>query len=1162
MRKKSKITLIVLVALIGLVYAAFLFVAPAVVNLNNFKPEIQKAAKDAAGLGFDAENLQLDTYFDLSAGVTAENAEVKTPQDKKLLKFGKASIRVPLLPLIFRKLEIAEVRVINPEIFLTRLKNGKYNVESIIEKASAPQQSAEKNVADNESEPSQLQEPPFELEFNGLNVLVNNYSVNLKDMTVPQGRNFMLKGDIIKIEDFDPEKYAKILVKGAFLVEDNPRINYDVAIATGLPIIKEEKKEEAKDSEEQEGSEKQVNQKQQRIDPLEGLIKYDFKGDIAADLRLKEKGMFPEIDGFLKFDKLSFKVDERKLPDSYGSFKFKGKKIDVDSKLFIIPESYVKIAGKVKNLAKQDFNINVKTTDILLTDVKKFAYSFADALNVDVQPLNDIGLAGKLKADFNLTKDNYQGYLDIINARLSHKRISRPLENFNSSLKFDKDRVVIEKTAGSIGDIGFNVTGNVTSELVSDIKADIPNINLATVMSLINNSPMFADLRPQFKDFRNVSGSLSANATVKGRLDKEIKPEVVLSVNKISANHAAAGLPVAVNQGKITSDGEQVMLKNIKAVISYSPINISGKITDLTRIPEINIMANGEVSPADIKKYAPKEAQKAVKSQGLPILATITGTPEDLDLVAQTNIDNLASLVRFDQPAGTTNIINFNANVRPTSISIKDAGLFAGSNLLKNKSGLYNLGSATGLVSVKGDINSVQTPDPYLHDIKIDISGLNLILVEPKGNIQVNGNLLVKGRTSRLKAYGTLNLRNVDIPSMYIKTDRVDVTLKEKDITVDTAVVNIIDSKLVLSAILENKLSPPYQVKSVKVSSDFINIDKLSQAFASAPQAQSRPVNRSNNSGMASGGSKQQLQDVPVIIHNGKFSAGKLIASNLLNKDLTFDFTIKPLNMLAIRNFLTHVGGGTASGMIDMNLKISKLSLDCTADNVEINALASTLAQTPNEIFGGMNGRIKLTTIGQTPEAMTMNAVGRTDFMIENGHMPRLANLEYLLSANNLSVKGITDSVLSNNLQSEEAAKTHQFDTLEGLVLINRGMLNVQEIKMQGKYLSSFITGTVQMKNNHADLTMLSTLSGRVVKNLGAIKDLSMDKLIRKIPGEWVQLLADQRIANQYPNRDRIPPLNAEPRINDKDFAVQIEGILGQPRAVRMFEWLPDENHQ
>ncbi len=1163
MGKKSKIVLSIIAGLIILVYAAFLFVVPAVVNQGSFNQEIKKAAKEATGLEVELGELKVHTYPDLSVGVTVKNVKIKTSETKNLLKIKAASVKIPLFPLIFRKLEIADVKLDSPEIFLTRLKNGKYNIEEILENAQQQQNISKQkaNAAINSKiHPEQSSIEPV---FNGIDVLVKNYKINLTDKSAPHERHFVLKGDIFKVSNFNPEKYAKIVAKGEFLTENQPDITYNVSIATDLPLGQNNEKE-AKNSTKlakkvQKSSTKSIKNAQ-NFDPLDGLIKYGLKGNIAADLKLKNRGNIPEINGFLNFDKLSLKIDGKRLPDSNGKFKFSGKKIGIDSKLYITPESYLEIAGKINNLAKQDFDINVKSTEIQLNDIKKFANSFADALNIDMKPLNKIEVSGKLKADFNLKKDNYQGYLDLLGVRISDKDISRPLKDFNSKLKFNKNKVVFEDTSGFLGDIKFDVNGYVTSRLLSNITVNAPDINLKSVVNLINNSKMLADLRPQLKDFKNISGNISATAQIKGRLDKEIAPEININVGKISLYHIPSKIHISVTKGNIKANAKKADLNNVTAVISNSTLNISGEITDLAKVPNINIIANGKISAADIKKYSPKEVRQALKAgEDLPIAVKITGTPENMDLTAQTNIDNLAYIVSFDQPKGVSNIINIAANIKPDTIYLNDSGLFAGSNMVKDSSGFYNLASASKLLSIEGTINNYNSPKPYLDNVKVNISGLNLKLSEPEGKAQINGNLVVNGKTDAPKVLGTLSIRNITVPAFKFKANNIDVTLKDNEILVNTEILNFSGSNAKLSAVLENKLSPPFLVRSVTVNSDFIDIDKLSTAFqpASVGHTASAKADRSNTHSSKLAGTQIKPQDFPIIIRSGKFSAKKLVASKLINNNLFFDFAINPINRLSIRNFTARTGGGTISGIVNMNLKTAMLNMDLTADNMEVNALASTLAQTPNIIFGKMNGRIKLATMGQTPESMTQNAVGRVDFSITDGHLPELGSLSYLLSAKNLTLKGVTDSLLADTLQFNEAKETNHFDTLKGLVLVNRGALDIQEISMQGKYLSSFISGSLQMNSNYANLTILSKLSGKIVRKLGSITEISIDNLLRQLPGQWGQLIANQRLASEYPNRDRIPALNADPLPDDKDFAVKINGNINNPDSVRMFEWLP-----
>ena len=1149
MGKKSKLTLLIAFGLVGLIYVVFLFALPSLISLDSFKSKIIKNIAAETGLKVDYEGLKLTTHYNLSVGAVIENSEVLTPEGKKILSIKQASVKIPLFPLIFRKLEIADVKVNSPEVYLTRLASGKFDVEQLLK------ESAEVDSAPNQETFSQGQEaaaPSVEPVFNGLNALITNYKVNLTDKSLSKETKFVLKGDFIELFDFNPEKYLKLKAKGQFLIENNPNINFDIVVASELPLVEEIKQ--------QSEAVKTVNAVKQpattEINPLEGLLKYNFKGDIVADLRLKRGDKLPVINGFFEFDKLSLKINNKKLPDSSGKLKFFGKKFDINSKLFITPVSFVEIVGKVNNIAKQDYDINVKTSDILLSDVKNFAYSLADAVGADTQALKEIDLGGKLKADFNIRKKDCRGYLQISEAKVTHKGISKTLNNINVSLKFDNDKVVFQNTTGLLGDIKFDITGNVTSSMDADLKINIPTVNTATLFNIANNSNLLADLKPQLKDIKAVSGNLSVSAVIKGNLNDEIKP--LLTINNFNTKILLkdAPMPIKLTGGEVVVDTNDVNINNLQVSALSQPLKISGKIYSYEKDCKLDLIVNGKVLAADIKKYAPADIQKNLKlGQELPLAAKITGTPENIDLTAQINLNNFAYIVELDQPQNISNILNINMNIKPTSLYFSNSGLFAGSNIPKDKSGIYKLASTSKKLSVKGFINSYNTK-PFLHNIKIDISDLNLKLAEPKGKLQLNGNFVVEGKAVSPKATGTLNAKNIDIPSMLFKADNINVAFKDKEILVNTGVLSLSDSKVIISAALKNKLSPPFIINSMEINSDFLNIDKISAAFQPSVPAKTSPDR--NSGGAARPASAKTAQpDVPLIITGGKFSAKKLVISNLLNEDLSFNFTINPLNVLKINEFITRVGGGTATGVIDMNLKTTKLNLDCAADNVEINALASTLAQTPNEIYGAMKGRIKLTTMGSAPEAMVQNAVGRVDFNVVNGHLPKLGSIKYLLGAKNLLGKGITNSLLSNTLNFEEAEKTNHFDTLNGLVLINRGVLDIQDISMQGKYLSSFISGSLQMKDNNADITVLSKLSGKVVRQLGPIADFSLDKLIRQLPGEWGQLLADQRIINQYPNRDRIPALTTDSLPEEKDFAVKIRGNLNKPYAVRMFEWLP-----
>ena len=79
MKKNWKIFGFTTLGFLALAYLSFLFVLPNVVDVNKYKPEIQKIAKEQAKLDIDFENAKIITTPLLGAGLKTENILVKLP---------------------------------------------------------------------------------------------------------------------------------------------------------------------------------------------------------------------------------------------------------------------------------------------------------------------------------------------------------------------------------------------------------------------------------------------------------------------------------------------------------------------------------------------------------------------------------------------------------------------------------------------------------------------------------------------------------------------------------------------------------------------------------------------------------------------------------------------------------------------------------------------------------------------------------------------------------------------------------------------------------------------------------------------------------------------------------------------------------------------------
>ena len=94
--QKYKKILVVLVSIIAVFYALFLFVLP-LVNLNFLKKDIQKIVKDSVKLNLDIENIKIVTTPNLKAGVRIDGIELAYLNGKNILQLDKAETKIALL---------------------------------------------------------------------------------------------------------------------------------------------------------------------------------------------------------------------------------------------------------------------------------------------------------------------------------------------------------------------------------------------------------------------------------------------------------------------------------------------------------------------------------------------------------------------------------------------------------------------------------------------------------------------------------------------------------------------------------------------------------------------------------------------------------------------------------------------------------------------------------------------------------------------------------------------------------------------------------------------------------------------------------------------------------------------------------------------------------
>jgi len=114
-------------ALLVFVFMALLAI-PFFVNVNDYKPEIQSAVKDATGRHIDIGNIKLSLFP--WVGVTLSDIKLENATGFKqpnMLEAQSIDVQVALMPLLDQQVEVKRFELDSPKIWLAQLKDGTNN---------------------------------------------------------------------------------------------------------------------------------------------------------------------------------------------------------------------------------------------------------------------------------------------------------------------------------------------------------------------------------------------------------------------------------------------------------------------------------------------------------------------------------------------------------------------------------------------------------------------------------------------------------------------------------------------------------------------------------------------------------------------------------------------------------------------------------------------------------------------------------------------------------------------------------------------------------------------------------------------------------------------------------------------------------------------------
>lgn len=1159
--KALKIIGISVVSIIAVLYVSFLFVLPNVLNLNNFKPDIIKAVKDASGLDFEIDNLKLKTTWNLHTNIVINNVSIKYPDKKELLSAKKGEAGIKLIPLALLNIELAPIKFEEPKLSIAIEKDGRYDIEKYLNELM-------KNLAQPQEEKTAEQNIPVKISDKMPDIVLSNYLISLKDEKTDD--TLKIKGDEFKISEFILGDKIKVTTEGDLTVNDKKHCTYKAKIASFLPEMTENQT-----------SSEPIVIPEIKFNPIPVIKKYNFGANLDTDLKIIQKDKDILLKGYLNATELNYKLQGQNIDKSFLKLAFKDNKIDINSNLYVDKDEKFVVEGLFKNGKRQYIDLKVLSDKIDLTDIQKVLIALSDIANIQTD-IDKLKLTGYLDSNFNVKSDmkkiESSGHLKIANASVRHASLPLTINAVKSNLDFSNNKINITDTSALVNGSLFSVAGVIDTNANADIKVNANKLPLNLLYEA------FAPVETK-KTLKLSNGTLTLNAFVKGKLDK-VEPKVLLDIEglkiKETSMNATAGIgainvdltanakgefkgkagaknaivslaepkaSVSMSNGTLNFDTKDVTINPSVLYFDNSKFTISGAAKDYASKLNALINVDGTFASADALKYIPKEYRSMVSAKGqIPLFAQVSSDGKNTKINAQAlaTPQNHLSVLDITNLTGKPSLANLDLSTDGNSLKINDIGLYASNRIFKPNSNFReNLSGSQKIAAIDGKVANMTAKTPYLQGLRVytpnaitaAIPGMRGSQLNAKADININGSInapVIKGAVSVPK---------ISVPDFKMTGNNITIDFNKDTINAKSPQINLNGSVLAFDTAISTNFGKYTTINNLTVNAQNIDVDKLVQIMESMPQTNVAPS-----------------ASIPVIIKKGHGSLAKVKSGNLVATNASGDFTLKN-NLFKLTNMKADAYGGIVAGTVDYNIPYETVKANIQGRGLDSNPAVTAVTGLKDQMQGKLDFDANISMIGMTYEQQMKTLKGTVNFSIGEGQMGSLGRLEHFIYASNLVSQKFARSNLNSIIQTLAPKNTGRFKYLKGHLTFANGWANISPVHSGGPQMSLYISGKYNLLNNYAKIEILGRVAKEIVSVMGSVGDMSVSKLLGNIPkfGSGASnILNSYNAIKDTTTISRIPQL-VPASTDTKQFQVVIDGNIEKASAVRSFKWVASE---
>ena len=1107
MKRFLKITGIITLILLSILYICFLFVVPRVVDVSKYKSDLQKIVKEQANINLDYKNEKLITTPLLGIGFKADDLKLTLPDNSEILKADslKATVSLPHILLLTVRVSSAEFE--NPTINAEILPNGEdYKIVKHIE-----------NLLNTKKETTFAQKPVeeakegFQFDPNWIkivvpNVRLNNYKVLVKELST--GNYLDLHGEKL-IFGYYNGKNIRVRTSAELFSNKNKNVSAKVDFDTFLPPPSPKLDEEDDPAEKIDIP---------FINPVKTYQNYDLKADIDTKIKIRNSitdGLTSW--GYLNVENLTLKLSKIQLPASYLKLKTFGKLANIDTDLYATPNEHLHLFGKLNYSNHPNMDLNIKTGKIEFQNLLNLAEAFLQSLQIKNE-LYQYKADGTLLSDCHI-KTNFkslksEGFIKIQNGALKVRNLGEVLSKVNINILLDNNILKIENSGLLVENSEVKIKGKIDEKSYTDV-----NITMADIpLSKLYNAFAPKDLRTSYN---LKSGNIKLSFNLQGKM-KEAISKAQISLRNLNFGDRNRSFDIqnkelSVNEGYeaknkiLTGDIENndfkflfpktssvISLPELQIKIADKNINIaqnnlifnksseikySGQITNYEKLENITFLADGNADTSDIIKFIGNDLKPYFNLKGkIPVKLTLNGNKDKQTLFVQA----LGSPSNYITPIDFTSLWNKNTSLqatvdfKPNRIKIKNTGLYT-RTVTQNEEG-QDIVSLDKIMELDGTVERNRI-NLMKFDIPVDLEGK--IFLFPKSSFVLeHTKLYAFGKASIPLIRGDLNLRMLTIPEIRTTLNNLGVKIGGRELFFLVKDFRMRNSDINIEGKYSLNPADNIVLRGLNITSRYINLDDVTNTT----EALNKYI-PSGNTGSSPSGSQQ---NIPVIIPDGKIRLNKIVTGNIELTNTVSQLLLRR-NILYLNNLSTNVFKGIVNGNIDVDLIKLLIGVDVKGSNINIEKALLDSSGMKDALTGttDFTAKLKIDGNASTQEEQMKGIDGDITFKAKDGQFGPFGKLENMILAENIRESQFFQTALGGVINKLSTIDTTHYTELEGHLLLKDGICNIDYISSKGNVMNLHILGNFDILKNYADMKVRVKITSILSNLLGPLNAIN-----------------------------------------------------------------------